>query len=78
MSQTKTSSFNLTYRDKIYYMFLSLEVDQEFEIYKKVHPENIKQFIEECKQLIKEDLMLSHYMLFDDHYTKIKKKLKVF
>jgi len=68
----------MEYRDRVFLQFLTMEVGEEFDLIANVNSKNMELFIETCKQLIKEDLMPLYYMLFNDNYTSIKKKLKVF
>jgi hypothetical protein len=68
----------MEYRDRVFLQFLTMEVGEEFDLVANVNSKNMDLFIETCKQLIDEDLMPLHYILFSDNYTSMKKKLKIF
>lgn len=68
----------MEYRDRVFLQFLTMEEGEEFDLIANVNSKNMELFIATCKQLIDEDLMPLHYMLFNDQYTSMKKKPKVF
>jgi len=68
----------MEFRDRVFLQFLTMKEGEEFDLIANVNSKNMELFIATCKQLIDEDLMPLHYMLFNDQYTNMKKKLKVF
>jgi len=68
----------MEYRDRVFLQFLTMEVGEEFDLSVNVNPKNMELFVDTCKQLIDEDLMPLHQIEFNDAYTIIKKKPKVF
>lgn len=68
----------MEYRDRVFLQFLTMEEGEEFDLIANVNSKNMELFIATCKQLIDEDLMPLHQIEFNDAYTKIKKKPKVF
>ena len=68
----------MEFRDRVFLQFLTMKEGEEFDLIANVNSKNMELFITTCKQLIDEDLMEFHQIEFNDAYTKIKKKPKVF
>lgn len=71
-----TTSFNQSYRDKVFTQLYKMQVGELFSLDKSVHPERQQQFINQVKELIREDLLGNDYIEFSDDYKFITKKSK--